>query len=141
MQKCKINVLKNRMEIYKLLAYTFLNEPSKKLLRSLKDAKTFFEKITGTKIPSYQEQDLDDIAQEYYDRFFIPKSGYYVPPFESAIVNRTYKGLKVNYGKLDSDETIHVKACYEMVDFKPEKLEVFEPLRYISFPEDRKSVV
>lgn len=131
----KVDLFKNRTEVYKLLAYAYLNKPSKKLLQSLNQTKSFFQEIIDAKIPSYKKEDLKDIVQEYYDRFFIPKSGIYVPPFESAIKNRTYEGLKVKYGGLDSNETVHVKACYEIVDFKPEELEMFEPLRYITFPD------
>lgn len=134
-QKCKKDLFKNRIKIYKLLAYGYLNKPSQEFLQSLDHTKPFFQEMINTKIPNYKEDDLENIAQEYYDRFFVPKSGIYVPPFESAIVNRTYDGLQVKYGRLDSNETIHVKTCYEMVNFKPDKLKMFEPLRYISFPD------
>ncbi len=133
-----LEIAKNRGQIYELLSYGFLNTPNEKFIQLLKDGKDFFELLLEEEnLPSveFTVDRLEEYTQEYYDRFFVPTSRAYVPPYEAAIRNRKIKGNKLEYGQLDSKETYHVKVCYEMVGFKQEKLRAFKPLKDISFPD------
>src|SRR5690606_4284237 len=107
---------------YELFAYAFSQEPSQELLALLKEARSSLESLAREDMPVDGEENL---KQEYYDRFFVPKSKLYVPPFEAVI--RT--------GLLDSPHTLHVKACYDMVEFNPHESNIYEALKYIIYPD------
>lgn len=130
-----IFIAKKRLELYEFLSFSFLNIPSEEFLTLINDNSQDFGELTHEKIDFLQEKDLDYFTQEYYDRFFVPTSELFVPPHESAIRNRKVKNDKISYGKLDSQDTFHVKACYEIVDFKVEKLNAFQPLRDNHYPD------
>lgn len=126
----KIDIIKRRYRIYDLLSFAFMNEPDNKLLDAIEELGSLFTNIDDEEINSIKKLNMEDLKQEFYDRFFVNSSPLYVPPFESAIRNRSRnEGKKIKYGKLDGKETFHAKACYEMVDFEPNKLNMFEPLR------------
>ena len=132
----KINIADRRYKIYDLLTYTFMNEPDKEVLVALEGLGELFKDLTDEEI-SFMDKDLEDLKQEFYDRFFVNSSSLYVPPFEAAIRNMSVgKDKKIKYGKLDSKETFHVKSCYMMVDFEPNKLNMFEPLRNNHFQDN-----
>ncbi|OZV11193.1 hypothetical protein CIW83_15915 [Tissierella sp. P1] len=135
MIKESIFIAKKRLELYEFLSFSFLNTPSEELLNLIKDNSSQFEELTEDKIDSIEEKDLDYFIQEYYDRFFVPTSKLFVPPHESAIRNKDIKNGKISYGKLDSQETFHVKACYEIVDFKIDQLNAFKPLKDNHYPD------
>lgn len=130
-----INVAEKRLEIYEFLSYSYLNIPSNELLDLIQKSSNDLRNLTGTSLDFMEGKDIDYFIQEYYDRFFVPTSKLFVPPYESAIRNKKNKKGKVVYGKLDSEETFHVKACYEMVDFKVEELNGFKPLKENHFPD------
>lgn len=126
----KTNIAERRYKAYDLISYALINEPTKELIRALKDLGRLFDGVGEESIELLKEDNLDEYKQEFYDRFFINTSPLYIPPFESAIKNKSVgKDGKVKYGKLDSKETFHVKSCYMMVDFDPNQLNMFEPLR------------
>lgn len=127
-----VNVVNKRLEIYEFLSYSYLNTPSMELLEQIKLNSQLLEELTGI---SFEDKDrsLEDYEQEYYNRFFVPTSKLFVPPFEAAIRNRSKKEGKLRFGKMDSKETFHVKACYEMVDFKTVDLNSFRPIKDITY--------
>ena len=134
----QLTICEQRKKTYELLTYCLLNVPTEDVLQSM---------IKGQEILNYLTEDssfvgysidianLEKYVQEYYDRFFVPGSSMFVPPYESSVRRRYLDGKKIKYGKLDSEETFHVKACYEMVSFKPRELNMFKPLKEIQFPD------
>lgn len=130
-----IFIAKKRFELYEFLSFSFLNIPSQELLNLIKTNSQYLEELTDDKIDFFEEKNLSYFIQEYYDRFFVPTSKLFVPPYEAAIRNKKLRNGKTEYGKLDSQETFHVKACYEMVDFKVEGLNGFEPLIDNHYPD------
>lgn len=130
-----INIIERRYRIYDLLSYAFMNEPDEKLLSCIEELNELFKDVIGEDINFIKIMKLEDLIQEYYDRFFVNSSSLYVPPFESAIRNMKINNGKVKYGELDSKDTFHVKTCYEMVNFKPNKLNMFLPLKNNYFPD------
>lgn len=125
----KINISERRYRTYDLLSYALMNEPDDKLLAAIEEIRELFKELVDEDISYLKDLELEELKQEYYDRFFVNTSSLYVPPFEAAIRNMSRDNKKVKYGKLDSQETFHVKACYQLVDFEPNDLNMFEPLR------------
>lgn len=126
----ELNIAERRYKTYDLLSYAFMNEPDEKLLAALEELGKLFNDLIEEDINFTKNKGLEDLKQEFYDRFFVNSSSLYVPPFEAAIRNMSVgENKRVKYGKLDSKETFHVKSCYMMVDFEPNKLNMFQPLR------------
>lgn len=125
---------KKRFEMYQFLSFALLNEPGEELIKMLEDGKSLF-KYMNLDLEFLDLYSIEEFRQEYYDRFFVPTSGIFVPPYESAIRGRKLKEGKLKYGKLDSEQTFHVKACYEMVDFKTDELQMFKPLKGNNYPD------
>lgn len=130
-----INIIERRYRIYDLISYAFMNKPDEKLLSAIEELNELFMGVIDEDINFINNIRLEDLVQEYYDRFFVNSSSLYVPPFESAIRNMTRNNGKVRYGQLDSKDTFHVKACYEMVEFELNKLNMFLPLKDNCFPD------
>lgn len=135
MVKDAIEITEKRREIYEFLSYFYLNVPSEELLNLVKENSKNLNELTKDSLEFMENKNLDDFIQEYYDRFFVPTSKLFIPPHESAIIGRKKKNNKLIYGKLDSQETFHVKACYELVDFKVDKLEGFRPVMDNHYPD------
>ncbi|SDF42189.1 TorD/DmsD family molecular chaperone [Sporolituus thermophilus] len=128
-----------RSAIYEIFASTYTKLPT---VESLRDFMIFTEEITKI-IDSPISKRLAELAaersaaaassasalqalqQEYYDHFFVPCSGKYVPPFESAI----------KYNTLWSEDAVHCAACYETLGFEPRSLEIFPPLKEVAVPD------
>lgn len=134
----QLTICKQRKKIYELLSYCLLNVPTEDSLQTMIAGQEILKELIEDSIkPEYliKISDLGKYEQEYYDRFFVPTSSHFVPPYESAIRNRYKSGEKNKYGKLETKETFHVKACYEMVSFNPQCLNMFKPLKDIQFPD------
>jgi len=134
----QLTICNQRKKIYELLSYCLLNVPTENSLQiMIKGQEILKELIKDSTKQEYliELSLLKKYEQEYYDRFFVPGSLFYVPPYESAVRNRFKDGKKIKYGKLDTQETFHVKACYEMMSFKPQNLNMFKPLKDIQFPD------
>lgn len=131
----KIDIANKRYQMYDLLSYALMNEPGDKLITALKQINELFKDELDVEVGFLEDLKLENLVQEYYDRFFVNSSQLYVPPFETAIRNRSKDSKKIKYGKLDGKETFHVKTCYQMVDFEPEKLNMFLPLKDNPFPD------
>ncbi len=134
----KLIICNQRKKIYELLSYCLLNVPTKDSVEAMiKGQEVLKELIEGSTVSEFviETSDLEKYEQEYYDRFFVPTSTSFIPPYESAIINRFKSGEKIKFGKLDTKETFHVKACYEMVSFNPRNLNMFKPLQDIQYPD------
>jgi len=137
----KVLHAQSRSHIYTFLAGIFLQEPNvsqfphyfEALQDLLKEVETE-PAPWGMVIPEDKDAFIERLRQEYYDCFFVPMSGQYVPPYESALLN--YRaGEKKPFGSLNSMEASHVAACYAAVDFHPQELRVFAPLQEIQMPD------
>ena len=133
-----LTICKQRKKTYELLSYCLLNVPTKESLQSMKEVQEILKELIEDGAQSeysIEFSELEMYEQEYYDRFFVPTSSRFVPPYESSMRNSVKKGEKVKFGKLETKEAFHVKACYEMVSFNPQKLNAFNPLKEIQFPD------
>lgn len=129
-----------RLKTYSLLAEIFLQEPTlnrwpehyraiSELLQERGEVPFF-----AGHIPEFGPSVIEKVQQEFYDRFFVPRSERYIPPFESALLN--YKpGVKKSFGYLNSPEGNHVAQCYAALGFYPWELNIFAPLREIHMPD------
>ena len=137
----KVLNAQSRKNIYTFLAGIFLQEPSisqfPQYIEALQDLLTEVETYPGkvdVGIPEDNDVFIEGLRQEYYDCFFVSVSGKYVPPYESALLDyRT--GERKPFGTLNSMEASHVAACYAAVDFHPQMLNVFAPLKEIQLPD------
>lgn len=131
-----------RAQGYEFLAGIFLKEPSPEGLKVLilwKEAETKEESLKLEKIlQGFQTNDpeLLKLKQEYYDLFFVPVSGRYIPPYESAIRGavRSKKG-KMKYGSHWGIPAHQLSDLYENVGFNPKALDIFEPLKETQLPD------
>ena len=130
----------SRESFYTYLAGIFLQEPSVDLWPLQRQALAEYLKESGIEI-NFGETILEDapsivekLRQEYYDCFFVPMSGKYVPPYESALLGYNAQKSK-SFGPLNSNEANHVDQCYEVVGFNPRELNMFAPLKEIQFPD------
>lgn len=129
----QVKIAEVRARIYELLAQGYLQEPNSEYVEALARVVNLMKDnliILGD-FTILSSKDIGEIKQEYYNRFFVPVSGIYVPPFESAIVDRELNGKQVLYGPLNGPLTVHVMDCYKLVQFDPWNLKLFKPLREI----------
>ena len=133
----QLTICKQRKKIYELLSYCLLNVPTKDSLQLMIKGQEILKELIEDRGSEYliELSGLKEYEQEYYDRFFVPTSTHFIPPYESAIRNRLKSDENTKFGKLESKETFHVKACYEMVSFNPQNLNMFKPLKDIRFPD------
>lgn len=125
---------------YELLAGIFLKEPSleqfeilKKWASSLED-ESWLEEL----LREIEEKDpgLDELVQTYYDLFFVPVSGRFVPPFEAAIRGaQRQEGKKTKFGGFRGNSTLQVMQIYKQIGFEPEKMNIFQPLKEMNIPD------
>lgn len=133
----QLAICKQRKKIYELLSFCLLNVPTEESLQTMIKGQEILKELIEDSSAQYliELSDLEKYEQEYYDRFFVPTSSHFIPPYESAVRNRLKSGEKTKFGKLETKETFHVKACYEMVSFNFHKLNMFKPLQDIHFPD------
>jgi putative dimethyl sulfoxide reductase chaperone len=130
----------DRAKVYEFLAGIFLKEPNSEVFDLLKNWVTSMEEDTelSALLKRIKEKDptLESLRQEYYDLFFVPVSGRYVPPFEAAIRGALREeGMKTKFGSFWGNETLQISQTYEQLGFRPEKLDVFEPLKQMNMPD------
>ncbi|KJR46757.1 hypothetical protein UF75_2883 [Desulfosporosinus sp. I2] len=128
-----------RAQAYEFLAGIFLKEPSQEILRNLQawaavsrdeSAQALLDRIAA------DDPELGSLTQEYYDLFFVPVSGRFIPPFESSILGALrQEGKKTKFGSFWGHETVEVGTLYERTEFQPERLAIFEPLRQVNLPD------
>ncbi len=132
------NICEKRKTVYTLLAYLLLNEPTNDTLRKLVSNRELLCEIADDQslfTGSLDNKSLESFVQEYYDRFFVTSSKRFIPPFEYAIRHRTENEQKVRFGKLLSKQSFHIADCYEAVGFSPDRVDMFEPLREMQYPD------
>jgi len=122
---------RGRSNTYGFLAQCFLTEPQDSLVRTARQALCLLADMDEGSLSGAMRH----IRQEYYDRFFVPASGRYVPPFESAVAGRTVDQGKTTFGSLMGPESHEVAAAYDAVGFDPWELALYAPLRSIRLPD------
>lgn len=124
---------------YELLANIFLNEPTQEQFKVLKKwAADLEDPWLEELLREIEEGDpgLEELRQIYYDLFFVPVSGRFVPPFEAAIRGaRRQKGGKTRFGGFWGDSTLQIKQIYQQIGFEPEKMTIFQPLKEMNLPD------
>lgn len=125
-----LQVARGRSDTYQFLALLLLTHPSERLVRSAGDLLA----MIGGEV-NLERHTISAIQQEYYDRFFVPHSGRYVPPFESAVRGRGETGGRIKYGALMGSPAHQVMAAYQATGFDPWALEIYEPLKGVRVPD------
>lgn len=130
----------DRSAVYEIFASVYTKLPTEETLKDFMTFSQEFTKIIATEdskqvakmaaerylaAVSDNGENLRKIQQEYYDHFFVPSSGKYVPPFESAVTE----------GRLWGNAAEHCAACYDTLDFEPRNLGIFSPLKEIGVPD------
>ena len=122
-----------RRDCYALIANLLLKRPEKKdfpvlaeelaaLVSAFDESREELERLMTAR---------DFVAkteQEYYDVFFVPKSGHYVPPYASCLLSYS-PGKKKPFGFLDPVQSARVQASYDRFGFDPHSLDIFSPWR------------
>ncbi|GAB6174233.1 molecular chaperone TorD family protein [Paradesulfitobacterium aromaticivorans] len=129
----------DRARAFEFLAGIFLKEPS---MAAFNEVRIWAAEGKDPEILSLlqeinnQDPGLTELTQEYYDLFFVPVSGRFVPPFEAAIVGAMrQEGRQTKFGAYWGEQTIKLASLYEQTRFHPGELEVFEPLRGLNLPD------
>lgn len=131
-----------RARAYEFLAGIFLKEPATEIIKILKewveavDAAERDELLEIINTIQAQDPELKDLTQEFYDLFFVPVSGRFVPPFESPIRGaERQEGKKIKYGSHWGLQAHRLIDHYERMGFKSETLNIFEPLKQTKIPD------
>lgn len=129
-----------RARAYEFLAGIFLKEPNAEVFSLIKDWAESIEEEVGLEaiLKPMEEIDpsLEALTQEYYDLFFVPVSGRFVPPFEAAIRGaRREEGKKTQFGSFWGNETAQISEIYERIGFRTQELDIFEPLKQMNMPD------
>lgn len=130
-----------RASAYEFLAGIFLNEPTEELFKYLRSWATGIgdEEVEFNSLLKWIEDTdstLEVLKQEYYDLFFVPVSGRFVPPFEAAIRGASREqGKKTKFGSFWGSVTSQVSGIYEQIGFLTEELGIFEPLKQMNMPD------
>lgn len=128
---CNAVDTESRQKIYGLLASVFLQNPTTERLDQQRGVLQFLlkDKIDWATLPG----DIEALDQEFYDCFFVPTSGHYVPPYESALLFYT-EGHK-KFGRLNGPSTSHIAHCWRETGFSIDSVSMFEPLRQSFMPD------
>lgn len=98
---------------YEVLAEALLNVPSE---RVLSDVRLVAQAMGRAEFDQYQA--APELEQRYYDRFFVPTGGVFVPLSESRFSNVDETADRIAYGPEANNGTDHVTACYRQVGFE-----------------------
>ncbi|MGI6696298.1 MAG: TorD/DmsD family molecular chaperone [Christensenellales bacterium] len=126
---------KTRRDIYALIANLLLKRPEAKGFPVLAEElavllSAFGESREGLDSLMARHEFVKNTEQEYYDVFFVPKSGHYVPPYVSSLMSYT-PGKKKPFGLLDPVQSSRIQAIYDSFGFNPHNLEIFSPWRQV----------
>lgn len=132
----------NRAKGYEVLAEVFLKEPSPELIKGIQmwTEAAAAEELNLLKdilknVHTYDPK-LENLTQEYYDLFFVPVSGRFIPPFESTIRGaKREKGKKIKYGAHWGTQAYRLADLYEKLGFNPGALAIFAPLKETKIPD------
>lgn len=128
-----MNWTRDRFHSYAFFASLLVEEPTLEkwlTIQKLSNSGEVPEDKEGTKVPEEAQVTLERLRQDYYDCFFVPMSGKYVPPYESALRGYQQKP-KPSFGKINTSLTVQIKQHYELTGFDPYRLEMFSPLKNI----------
>jgi len=111
-------------------AALYLNEPDEERLDKCREVglnfREFFPEELFAKMLVFVDRDpCEEVRQEYFDLFFVPISGRYLPPFEAAHRERS----------MAAELPVSVQNFYGCVGFKPEKLEIPSYVRMLNRPD------
>ncbi|MDR3563399.1 MAG: molecular chaperone TorD family protein [Negativicutes bacterium] len=125
-------------DFYQLLASCFLKTPEPRWVLGAKDAigKLLLAGICISELEAVFEclKEKQSLMQDYYDLMFVPQSGSYVPPYESAVANGYYRNDgSYHYGNLASEQEADVARYYGQLGFRWKNLDIFNPLKLIPF--------
>ncbi len=117
----------------RLLAFAadlYLNEPDPERLASCRSTGKsllciFPEESFPEMFASVKTGSADEILQEYFDLFFVPVSGSYLPPFEAA--------HREKY--LAPELPVLIGRLYSEAGFKPERLAIPSYMRSLTRPD------
>lgn len=131
---------RERAMSYELLAGIFLKEPSLEQFEVLQRWAAELGEDSSLEDLLHEiernDPELEELIQTYYDLFFVPVSGRFVPPYEAAIRGAQRKERKKpKYAGVWGTSTFQIMKLYEQIGFVPEKLEVFQPLREMKIPD------
>lgn len=120
-----------RQKIYGMLAGAFLQVPTIESLSQQKEVLGFLlrDRIEWDVLMS----DVGAVEQAFYDSFFVPTSGHYVPPYESALLSYVESGKR--FGKLNGPSATHIAHCWKETGFSIDSFPVYEPLRQSYMPD------
>lgn len=121
----------DRQKIYALLASVFLQNPTAE--RLARQRASLGAMIDGGLNRDALLSDVETVEQSYFDCFFVPTSGCYVPPYESAL--RPYSKDKKTFGQLNGASTAHILKCWRETGFDPDTLSLYEPLEQNCLPD------
>lgn len=129
-----------RAKVYELFAGVFLKEPTLEGLAILKNWAEDLEEVSelNALLQEIETEDpeLEALVQDYYDLFFVPVSGRFVPPFEAAIRGaQRQKGRKTKFGGFWGNSTLELMHFYQGIGFDPKQLAVFQPLKESNIPD------
>lgn len=124
---------KTRRDIYALIANLLLKRPEAKSFPALAEElaallEAFGESRESLDMLMASHGFAKNTEQEYYDVFFVPKSGHYVPPYASSLLAYT-PGKKKPFGLLDPQVSARVQDTYDRFGFEPRTLDIFSPWR------------
>lgn len=125
-----------RSSCYSLLASLMLTEPDGETLGGYMDGlrellEALGESYTPVGVGLSGDALLGACRQQYYDAFFVPKSGAYVPPYASSLRDYDPSRKKGPFGLLDPKAAARVQAMYDSVGFDPHALNIYAPWRQI----------
>ncbi|WP_067617683.1 TorD/DmsD family molecular chaperone [Dissulfuribacter thermophilus] len=117
-------------DFFEFVATLYLNEPDEERIAGCKEVGHKFKKIFPgelfAKMLTLVERDSsEDITQEFYDLFFVPISGKYLPPFE----------LAQRQIPMRTDLCASVKNFYISAGFNPELLDIPSYIKMINRPD------
>lgn len=126
-----------RADWYQFLSLGFLREPSADFLAQYKQVLHKLLKccspISGLYDSLVKLDECTVTAQDYYDMFFVPQSGAYVPLFESAVVNGQLTKTGFQFGLLQDRQGAEVNKIYQLFRFNPHELQIYSPLKFNPF--------
>jgi len=126
----KINT-DSRQKIYGLLSSVFLQNPTDERLAQQKE---LLHPILQDKINwDALLNDVGAVEQAFYDCFFVPTSGCYVPPYESALL--AYTDTSKKFGKLNGPSASHIAHSWKETGFMIGSVSIYEPLRQSCMPD------
>jgi len=110
------------MRVYETFCEILINEPNRDIVRLGLNLLSYFD------IESKSEVSSSELAQIYYDRFFITSSPVFVPSTENAIRHGRKSPVGQMFGAACGKYSYRVEAWYHTIGFDYRALKGFEPI-------------